>query len=242
MARLPTPGGDEGNWGDVLNTFLRVEHNDDGSLKRDVQSSSAKGQAGGYAPLDAQAKVPTQNLPTMIGGEYPLSAYNLTAASVSPEAVNATSTADGHQLTRVFIPAGTAITALSIAVSNIAGGAGHPQNCLAVYTDAGELVTRTAYGNEPWQTWGWQTVPLLSPIAAESADRFVWLSSLVNGFSPTPYVLYKNAANQLAIAGGANMPGHLRSLYASSAVTSLPSTINFGSYTNNYYIYFFGVS
>lgn len=33
MARLPTPGSDDGTWGDVLNTFLATEHNADGSLK-----------------------------------------------------------------------------------------------------------------------------------------------------------------------------------------------------------------
>lgn len=30
-ARLPTPGGDSGNWGNVLNNFLAVEHNADGT-------------------------------------------------------------------------------------------------------------------------------------------------------------------------------------------------------------------
>ncbi len=33
MARLPKPGGDDGNWGDILNTFLKVAHNNNGSLK-----------------------------------------------------------------------------------------------------------------------------------------------------------------------------------------------------------------
>ena len=33
MARLPIPGEDDGAWGDILNVFLRVEHNDDGTLK-----------------------------------------------------------------------------------------------------------------------------------------------------------------------------------------------------------------
>jgi polysaccharide deacetylase/baseplate protein BppL/uncharacterized protein DUF5907 len=33
MARLPTPGKDEGTWGSILNDFLDVEHNADGSLK-----------------------------------------------------------------------------------------------------------------------------------------------------------------------------------------------------------------
>lgn len=33
MARLPIPGQDDGAWGDILNDFLAVEHNTDGSLK-----------------------------------------------------------------------------------------------------------------------------------------------------------------------------------------------------------------
>lgn len=33
MSRLPTPGADDNTWGDVLNDFLRVEHNADGTLK-----------------------------------------------------------------------------------------------------------------------------------------------------------------------------------------------------------------
>lgn len=35
MARLPTPGGDNGNWGSILNEYLEVEHNNDGSHKAD---------------------------------------------------------------------------------------------------------------------------------------------------------------------------------------------------------------
>ncbi len=33
MARLPVPGNDDGVWGNVLNDFLSVEHNSDGTLK-----------------------------------------------------------------------------------------------------------------------------------------------------------------------------------------------------------------
>jgi hypothetical protein len=33
MPRLPTPGSDEGQWGNILNDFLSVEHNSDGTLK-----------------------------------------------------------------------------------------------------------------------------------------------------------------------------------------------------------------
>lgn len=33
MARLPVPGSDQGNWGTILNEYLRIAHKDDGSLK-----------------------------------------------------------------------------------------------------------------------------------------------------------------------------------------------------------------
>ncbi len=33
MTRLPLPGADDGSWGTILNDFLNVEHNADGSLK-----------------------------------------------------------------------------------------------------------------------------------------------------------------------------------------------------------------
>lgn len=40
MARLPQPGGDQGSWGGVLNDFLSVAHNTDGSIKAGVISES----------------------------------------------------------------------------------------------------------------------------------------------------------------------------------------------------------
>jgi hypothetical protein len=33
MARLPVPGSDDGVWGDVLNDYLGVAHNSDGTIK-----------------------------------------------------------------------------------------------------------------------------------------------------------------------------------------------------------------
>jgi len=40
MARLPEPGGDSGTWGGVLNDYLKVSHNDDGTLKNGAVSGS----------------------------------------------------------------------------------------------------------------------------------------------------------------------------------------------------------
>jgi|GEM_PF-2918312 len=67
MARLPVPGSDNDIWGDILNDFLSVEHNTDGSLKKSTlingaEQTSNKGQVSGYAALDASAKIPTPQL------------------------------------------------------------------------------------------------------------------------------------------------------------------------------------
>lgn len=68
MARLPTPGSDDGTWGVVLNDYLSVAHNADGTLKSsEVAAAGAeltanKGQANGYAPLNGGGKVPIANI------------------------------------------------------------------------------------------------------------------------------------------------------------------------------------
>ncbi len=62
MARLPQPGGDRGSWGNVLNDFLSVEHNADGTLKDSAT-------LGAYAPLNdpvfsGNVTVPVPTSPT----------------------------------------------------------------------------------------------------------------------------------------------------------------------------------
>lgn len=51
MARLPQPGGDAGQWGEILNDYLSQSHGDDGALKSDtvgaaqLKSNSVEGAA-----------------------------------------------------------------------------------------------------------------------------------------------------------------------------------------------------
>jgi hypothetical protein len=68
--RLPTPGSDNGSWGYVLNDFLGVSLDTDGSILSAAlvtaggEVTSNKNTAGGYAGLDGSAKVSIVNLPT----------------------------------------------------------------------------------------------------------------------------------------------------------------------------------
>lgn len=69
MARLPVPGSDSGQWGQILNDFLKVEHTDTGELKKTAlitgaQQTSQKGAANGYASLDEDGLVPLSQLPS----------------------------------------------------------------------------------------------------------------------------------------------------------------------------------
>ncbi len=47
MARLPNPGSDNGTWGTLLNDFLEVSHNTDGTLKDASTISGALQRSGG---------------------------------------------------------------------------------------------------------------------------------------------------------------------------------------------------
>ncbi len=88
--QLPTPGGNENNWGNMLNDFLRVEHNEDGTLKKDslitgAQQASQKGQANGYAPLSSDGIVDDAYLPFHGRGDYlGLQAYSTVIPASSP--------------------------------------------------------------------------------------------------------------------------------------------------------------
>lgn len=57
MARLPVPGADAGQWGDLLNEFLRVAHQEDGTLKAHVSVHNVRdfGAAGDGTTDDSPA-------------------------------------------------------------------------------------------------------------------------------------------------------------------------------------------
>jgi hypothetical protein len=56
MARLPIPGGDNNTWGTILNDYLSVSHNSDGTLKVEVtDASKLQGtEVSSTAPTDNQ--------------------------------------------------------------------------------------------------------------------------------------------------------------------------------------------
>jgi len=60
MTRLPQPGSDSGTWGSILNDFLAVEHNADGTLKASGSIGAKYTKPGGGIPAsDLSAAVQT---------------------------------------------------------------------------------------------------------------------------------------------------------------------------------------
>lgn len=65
-ARLPVPGHDDGAWGNVLNDFLSIEHNADGTHNiANVERTTNKGIANGYAPLNGSTQIASSFIPTL---------------------------------------------------------------------------------------------------------------------------------------------------------------------------------
>lgn len=102
MSRLPTPGGDDGTWGDILNDFLGVSHNADGTLK--------PAEVG-----DAGALLSMNNLGDVQSAVTALS--NLGAVSSTDSRLSDTRTPTDGSVTDVKVASSAAI-----AVSKLAAG------------------------------------------------------------------------------------------------------------------------
>lgn len=77
MARLPTPGGDDGNWGDLLNEYLEVAHTATGEIKLSTWGDSSSRPA---SPTSGQVGL---NLDTGLIERYDGSIWNPIAVKVS---------------------------------------------------------------------------------------------------------------------------------------------------------------
>lgn len=126
--RLPIPGSDDGQWGQILNDFLSVEHETDGTLKKAADIAAKYEKPGGGIPA---ADVATELKPGVSGGvatkvsvdtlksNIPLNVKDYGAAgngstddkTAIQNAINAASTAGGNV---VYLPAGVYLLASSI--------------------------------------------------------------------------------------------------------------------------------
>ncbi|MBI1856642.1 SGNH/GDSL hydrolase family protein [Candidatus Saccharibacteria bacterium] len=100
MARLPTPGSDNGTWGGILNDFLSQSHNSDGSLK--LSAVSASGGAATDASVvhntgaETIAGVKTfSSAPVVPSASFPESAVTNLTTNLSSKIDKSTATTKG---------------------------------------------------------------------------------------------------------------------------------------------------
>lgn len=106
MARLPTPGADEGTWGDILNQYLLTAHNTDGSLKNSSVPTAALADASiSEAKLDSSlaAKVNSAAGDPTMGGDLSgtASTAQIVAGAVGTTELAASSVTDAKVSTGI---------------------------------------------------------------------------------------------------------------------------------------------
>ena len=161
MARLPNVGGDDGNWGTLLNDFLSVEHNTDGTLKRggDIDTAQSTANAkytkpGTGIPLsDLAAAVQTRVNGAVQHGEHVIYAIDHGAlfdgstddAAALQAAINAAVTASKPLL----LPPGTAVigTPLSISATVTILGSGREETVLKAKNGLNDYVIKFTGGS-----------------------------------------------------------------------------------------------
>lgn len=234
MARLPVPGGDDGQWGTILNDFLGQSLKSDGMLKDDIVTSS--NVADGALPqakitnltTDLSNKVTTTDArlkPDNVS-DYPSEGYGFFATSDLPSVCTEDSTTGVGTLigARVWVPANNAVNSVSAYV-NIAGTlSGGGTNGFAIYSDSGTLVSSTTSNNNLWSSTGWRTGTFGSAIAAQSTGRFVYVCMLVVGYSSAPEIMWHSSHPAMSSPS----PGTTgkRAFFDGGGNTSFPASFN----------------
>lgn len=257
MARLPIPGSDSETWGEILNDYLSVSHNSDGTLQPAavtdtgaIPSSIAttKGDllaATGNAALSrlgagTNGRILTADATQTTGlawgnppegMAFPLAGYGLVAATDNPGSFNGSgSIGTGYVwLTRMWVPSHTAFSKIALVVNT--GGtysSSAVPNQLGWYTDDGILQDTTPDDSTMWSTSGsWYVGTLSTPVPAQSVGRFIYVATITGGYSNISH-LYITGANYGVLA---TMPGssRRRCMYMNGQ-TSLPSSFDPSSY------------
>jgi hypothetical protein len=204
-------------------------------VKGDIGLSGPQGTKGdtGLAGSDGLAGV----------GVYPISGYGLISASGEPLSFFGSGAIGNNQawLTRLWMPAGYAITNLFCAVR--VGGtysASSTPNQLALFDDSGNLISKTPDDSTLWTVAGWRGGAISAPVPA-GVGRYVYIGLITGGMSNLFIANPQNAADNHA-SFFATGPGdnHKRCIYANATSLSSFNPVTYG--TGNAYIPLVGIN
>ncbi|MEO6513100.1 MAG: hypothetical protein ABIR37_00275 [Candidatus Saccharimonadales bacterium] len=101
MSRLPTPGSDDGTWGTVLNDYLAVEHNADGSLKKAAQITQAISDSSAALSTANAAGTAASNAQTTANGKYTLPGGGIPKTDLAAAVQTSLNTADARDAIKI---------------------------------------------------------------------------------------------------------------------------------------------
>lgn len=149
---------------------------------------------------------------------FPLSEWQAAhSASFHPDQGDSASSAGNTFFARILVPAGKSITKAAV---EIKGSATSPSStdCYAIYDASGAKIGETPGSGTLFASLGLRWADLVTPIAAQSSDRYVWVSL----FAADPSgmnILYKSGSGELA-----GRTTTRRAFYASTG--SVPASID----------------
>jgi len=253
MVRLPTPGSDDGVWGQLLNDYLAVSHNTDGTLTSGVVANAQvasgaaiaqskisnlttdlaakedvanKGAASGYAPLNSSSKVPVANLPMNITSAADDPAmFGLAMWTTSLYAASLSYGPSAQTFLAVLARAGSAVTVnkLGAWIVTAGSGAGAGINGMALYSESGTRLAVTGDMTAAFQTTGYVEGTLTSSYTLAAGTSYYIV--FLNNFSSAPVLATNGSTGTYPI-----IRGHYASVVAFSQ-TSFPASITPSSLT-----------
>lgn len=111
MARLPVVGGDDNDWGSVLNSFLAVAHNTDGTIQQSAIASS-----GGVTAVNG--KTPSNGVITLAAADVGAIVSSSMGAANGVATLNNTTQVPLAQLGNGSVSAGKVLTATSASAAS----------------------------------------------------------------------------------------------------------------------------
>ncbi len=225
--RLPTPGGDDGTWGDVLNAFLEVAHNSDGSLLSSaVTAAGAYSKPGSGIPL-SDLDNSTQTTINAVAAKYTKPVGGIPSSDLD-NATQTTLTSVAGKYTKPVggIPSSDLDNSTQTTISSVAGKYTKPIGGIpATDLDNSTQTTLTSVSGKYTLPGG--GIPKTDLAAAvqtslTAADNAVQLAGDLGGTASTPTL-----AKIQGITVNGSSPGDGQVLtYSQGGNTWLPSTVS----------------
>jgi hypothetical protein len=252
MARLPNPGGDAGTWGQILNDFLTVDHNSDGTLKTSgslaakaddtavvhvAGSETVTGNKNFTGNLQHNGSAVVDTTDARLNNQvsyYPVQGYGFFSMPDTPGAFTwESNVGSGVFFVRMWVPAGQAIGKIGVILYTPGTLGAGGENRFAIYDDSGVLVQMTPNNNSLWAgPQGWTIATLGTPIAAQSSGRFVYAGYIANGYTGDAHLIFCNPGSSGLMWYGGNGVVNRRLMY-NNGVASFPASFNPATYGNN---------